>query len=34
VLLVTPPFSGRMRARLNRADVAADADPEALHVPP
>ena len=34
VLRGAPPFSGCMRARLNSADVAADADPEALHVPP
>lgn len=34
VLRVTPPFSGRMRARLHRADTPADEDPAALHVPP
>lgn len=35
VLRVTPPFSGRMRARLHRADAAADYDdPALLHVPP
>lgn len=35
VLRVTPPFSGRMRARLHRADAPADYDdPAPLHVPP
>lgn len=35
VLRVTPPFSGRMRARLHRADAtAAYEEPEPLHVPP
>jgi len=34
VLRVTSPYSGRMRARLHRADRAADADPDAVHVPP
>ncbi len=34
VLRVTPPFSGRMRARLHRAGMTVDADPDALHVPP
>jgi hypothetical protein len=33
VLRVTPPFSGLMRARLHRADVAVD-DPAVIHVPP
>jgi hypothetical protein len=34
VLRVTPPFHGRMRARLHRVDQAGEADPVALHVPP
>jgi hypothetical protein len=35
VLRVTPPFSGRMRARLHRSGAEADYDdPEPLHVPP
>ena len=35
VLRVTPPFSGRMRARLHRSGTAADYDdPKPLHVPP
>ena len=35
VLRVTPPFSGRMRARLHRTTVDADYGvPEPLHVPP
>ncbi len=35
VLRVTPPFSGRMRARLHRSGVDADYGvPEPLHVPP
>lgn len=35
VLRVTPPFSGRMRARLHRAGYEADyGDPEPLHLEP
>lgn len=35
VLRVTPPFSGRMRARLHVAGAGGDYDPPApLHVPP
>jgi hypothetical protein len=35
VLRVTPPFSGRMRARLHRSGTASDyGSPEPLHVPP
>jgi hypothetical protein len=35
VLRVTPPFSGRMRARLHLAGAERDYDPpEPLHVPP
>ena len=36
VLRVTPPFTGRMRARLHIAGTEGtyDADPEPIHVPP
>lgn len=36
VLRVTPPFSGRMRARLHveRADEYTDSDPEPIHIDP
>ncbi|QLD84771.1 hypothetical protein HWV23_03250 [Natronomonas halophila] len=35
VLRVTPPFSGRMRARLHRAGTESDyGTPEPLHIPP
>jgi hypothetical protein len=36
VLRVTPPFSGRMRARLHveQAEKYADTDPEPVHIPP
>jgi NAD(P)H-dependent FMN reductase len=36
VLRVTPPFNGRMRARLHRAggEGSYDTDPEPIHVPP
>jgi len=36
VLRVTPPFNGRMRARLHLAggEGAYDTDPEPIHVPP
>lgn len=33
VLRLTPPFSGRMRARIHRGGV-VDADPAPVHVPP
>lgn len=34
VLRITPPFSGRMRARLHRGPDDYDRSPEPLHVPP
>lgn len=35
VLRVTPPFSGRMRARIHRAGTEGDyGTPEPLHIPP